>query len=436
MSILPIIITLLFFILPNSVGAIYNPTSTPNNRYGVHILEPVEITEAAKLANSSGGDWGYVTIPIRSDDRDYEKWHAFFVNANKLRIIPIIRLATYVYGDYWEKPDVFDLVDFANFLNIMPWPTQNRYVVLFNEPNHAKEWGGGVNPIEYANLLIDARDIFKSRSDNFFLLSAGLDMSAPTNSTSLDALKFYHRMGSRWINAIDGLSVHAYPNPGFSASPFSKTRYGITSYKLEKLPSKPIFITETGSYWPSGFYPAAFQIWNDPDIAAITPFLLFAGAGDFTKFSLRGTAAYEEIRRTPKIGGSPLLTPGYENIVHVPTLAIKDTKIKVDLADSPEEIVQGLSGREIMSEDSGMLFVFSKAQKQTFWMKDMLFPLDFIWIFNNKIVQIDKNIPPPTITKFPKIIRSSIPIDRVLEVNSGFVEKHGINVGDEVDFRP
>ena len=51
--------------------------SVPNNRVGVHILDPNEINDAAKLINSSGGDWGYVTIPIRSNDRDRDKWLKF-----------------------------------------------------------------------------------------------------------------------------------------------------------------------------------------------------------------------------------------------------------------------------------------------------------------------------------------------------------------------
>ena len=69
----------LLLLLALSVGVVraYDPASVPNNRVGVHILDPNEINDAAKLINSSGGDWGYVTIPIRSNDRDRDKWLKF-----------------------------------------------------------------------------------------------------------------------------------------------------------------------------------------------------------------------------------------------------------------------------------------------------------------------------------------------------------------------
>ena len=52
----------------------------------------------------------------------------------------------------------------------------------------------------------------------------------------------------------------------------------------------------------------------------------------------------------------------------------------MDLADTPEKRFQGLSGREILEEGTGMLFVFQEERQHTFWMKDMRFPLDMIWI--------------------------------------------------------
>jgi hypothetical protein len=142
--------------------AVFSPSSVPNNRIGVHILDPQEIDSAAKLVNSAGGDWGYVTIPMRSNDRDPDKWTKFFVSAHRLHLIPIIRLATYPDGAVWVRPTVYDLVDFANFLSDMPWPVQNRYVILFNEVNHASEWGGEVDPFSYATLLLDAHNILKA----------------------------------------------------------------------------------------------------------------------------------------------------------------------------------------------------------------------------------------------------------------------------------
>lgn len=160
-----------FLFLPRQSFAVEDPLKVPNNKFGIHILFPSELEDAAKLVNSNGGDWGYVTIPLQSGDRDLEKWQDFMDNALRLHVIPIIRLAT--EGDYfntkvWRKPDETDVIDFANFLNSLDWPTKNRYIIVFNEVNRGDEWGGEVNPQEYANLLSYAVTVFKSKNQDFF----------------------------------------------------------------------------------------------------------------------------------------------------------------------------------------------------------------------------------------------------------------------------
>ncbi len=215
------------------------PLSVPNNRVGVHILDTAEVGPAAKLVNSSGGDWGYVTIVLRSNDLDRDKWTKFFADCRNLHLIPLVRLATYPgpADAGWVKPDALDLVDFANFLVDMPWPVKNRYVILFNEVNHAAEWGGPVNPVAYATLLLDAQRVFKQRSADFFLLSAGLDMSSAQSDNSWDALTYYRQMSKlqpQWYDSVDGLAVHAYPNPAFSSSPTTTTRFGVSGFQYEE----------------------------------------------------------------------------------------------------------------------------------------------------------------------------------------------------------
>src|SRR5437868_13182611 len=80
--------------------AITDPLQMPNNIFGVHILFPAELDNAAKIINSNGGDWGYVTIPIQSGDKSINKWQEFMNHAKELHIIPILRLAT--EGDYFN----------------------------------------------------------------------------------------------------------------------------------------------------------------------------------------------------------------------------------------------------------------------------------------------------------------------------------------------
>ena len=116
---------------------------------------------------------------------------------------------------------------------------------------------------------------------------------------------------------------------------------------------------------------------------------------------------------------------------------VKDIEILVDVSDTSEERSKGLSNREPLNEKEGMLFIFEKKdEKPTFWMRDMLIPIDIIWINDNKIVQIDKNIKTPDKdTPESNLIKYSpqIPIDYVLEVNSGFSDKYQLNVNDTVD---
>ncbi len=474
----------------STAKAIMDPLAVPNNRIGVHILDTPEIGEAAKLINSSGGDWGYVTIPIRSNDRDTDKWTKFMMDARKLHIIPLLRIATFPQEGIWATPTVFDLVDFANFFDALPWPTKNRYVILFNEPNHANEWGGEVSPAEYATLLIDANRIFKSHSQDYFLISAGLDMSAPNSQTSLDALEFYRRMTMiqpQWYQSIDGLSVHAYPNPGFSSFPWTLSRYGITSYKYElaylnslklsRSPALPLFITETG--WVndlgSNYYKTALDsYWNDRQIVAITPFILFAGTNDFSKFSLltssiQPTGSYQEIFKYPKIAGSPLLenvyyitspissssSSEYSSSVVPPisiiesvqafikrlfsiskstrTLDIGSKSLEIEIANSEKSRTQGLSGRLNLPQNTGMLFIFPGSARHTFWMKDMKFDLDFIWINQGQVVQINEYVSSPDKTSgIPQVITPGININMVLEVPAGFIQQNHIEIGDKV----
>src|SRR3989338_5042145 len=67
-------------------------------------------------------------------------------------------------------------------------------------------------------------------------------------------------------------------------------------------------------------------------------------------------------------------------------IRISNVKIKAELADTPEKRALGLSGRETLGNDEGMLFVFDEPNTRQFWMKNMNFALDIIWIDENKKV--------------------------------------------------
>lgn len=330
-----VIVLVIFFFLSNQLpsSAAENPLASPNNIFGIHILFPSEVNQAASLVNTNNGDWGYVTIPIQSGDKDLIKWQKFLNDCSQLHLIPIVRLAT--EGDYfntrvWRKPQYADLLDFANFLNSLKWPILNRYILVYNEVNRGDEWGGVANPREYAALLSYATTIFKSRSQDFYIISAGLDNAAATDGVNYDEYMFLNEMNTSVpgiFNQIDGISSHAYPNPGFSTPPTVINSRSIASFQYERqlvesLSSKfhPVFITETG--WPKyvgpdnlliSYYQTAFAtLWSDKNIVAITPFLLNAGSGPFEPFSFvtadgNQTPEFQLIAGMPKKKGNPVI---------------------------------------------------------------------------------------------------------------------------------
>lgn len=330
------ILVILFLIssLKAQALAVNDPLAKPNNKFGIHILFDSELNEAKKLVNSNGGDWGYVVIPLQSGDKDLLKWQAFMDKAKKEHLIPIIRLAT--EGDYfnhavWRKPTDKDVLDFANFLNSLSWPTANRYIIIFNEVNRADEWGGTLNPTEYAKILSYSVTIFKSLSSDFFIVSSGLDNAAPNQGTLyMDEYRYIRQMDQAVpgiFNQVDGVASHSYPNPGFSQPPSVLTSMSISSFSFERdllsrlsTKSLPIFITETGwsgirvkDYQRSEYYKEAFQkVWDDPQIITVAPFVLHAN-GNFAQFSFLNqdstqTSQYKAIYNMPKIKGQPVIS--------------------------------------------------------------------------------------------------------------------------------
>lgn len=109
--------------------------------------------------------------------------------------------------------------------------------------------------------------------------------------------------------------------------------------------------------------------------------------------------------------------------------------VKAEIANSPDKKELGLSFRDNLDTDRGMLFIFEVPTVAFFWMKDMRIPLDIIWIMDDKIVDIDKNVPIPKtdtpLTQLPKYSPSE-KVNYVLEVNAGFTDKNSIEVGDVV----
>jgi len=115
------------------------------------------------------------------------------------------------------------------------------------------------------------------------------------------------------------------------------------------------------------------------------------------------------------------------------TIQLAGGQLKVQLARSIEEITTGLSGRESLCDDCGLLFEYSQKQIQHFWMKEMKFPLDIIWIKGAEVVGWQENI--PLFDDNGEVSRMVSPeaVDRVLEVKAGWVRENGLKTGDRVE---
>lgn len=117
-------------------------------------------------------------------------------------------------------------------------------------------------------------------------------------------------------------------------------------------------------------------------------------------------------------------------------ITVGGTQLWVEVATSSTEQAMGLSGREQLGENEGMLFDYQgKALTPAFWMPNMKFNLDMVWIRNMRIIGITKDVPAPT-TAQETLPRYYPPqeVDMVLEVNAGWTAKHGVEIGDTLQF--
>lgn len=118
------------------------------------------------------------------------------------------------------------------------------------------------------------------------------------------------------------------------------------------------------------------------------------------------------------------------------TVTIGDTTIAVEIATTTEQQNLGLSYRESLDENTGMLFVYERLVLPSFWMYGMNFPLDIIWIRDDEIIGIEANVPTPEDPTNPQeMYRPEKAVTAVLEVNAGWTETHGVEVGDKVEVK-
>lgn len=112
---------------------------------------------------------------------------------------------------------------------------------------------------------------------------------------------------------------------------------------------------------------------------------------------------------------------------------INNNSFKLYVAKSPKDKQIGLSEKKSLPEDYGMIFLFEKPDYYGFWMRNMDFPIDIIYIRNNSIVTIYSDIRPPSSPNgIPPIFKPKVPADTVLEINAGLSQKYNLKEGDKV----
>ena len=113
------------------------------------------------------------------------------------------------------------------------------------------------------------------------------------------------------------------------------------------------------------------------------------------------------------------------------TVKVGDAVVGADIADTSLKRMKGLSGRVSLGDGEGMLFVYDKSGIYTFWMPDMNFAIDIIWISGDgKVVHIKENARPED---YPEKYTPLEYARYVLEVPSGYVKKNNIEIGSKVE---
>lgn len=275
------------------------------SKMGVHILNPGELNSAKELVGAENtNEWQYVTIPFTLEDvKKPMEWQAFFKEAKEKKIIPLVRLATKVEDGSWQVPDRKQIVMMLTILDRLEWPTEDRHIIVFNEVNHAKEWGGSINPEEYASIFRFTSSWARSENNHFIILPAAMDLAAPNGTQTKEAFAYLEAMRTAdpdIFSYADIWNSHSYPNPAFSASPQKTGKNSLRGFEYELAYLKEhtgkdfdVYITETGwednvqtRRWLSSYYQYAMRnIWSNPRVKAVTPFVLKGAPGPYAGFS-------------------------------------------------------------------------------------------------------------------------------------------------------
>lgn len=127
--------------------------------------------------------------------------------------------------------------------------------------------------------------------------------------------------------------------------------------------------------------------------------------------------------------GSAMIT---ESTTKTERIRIGERELVVFVADTLALQAKGLGGRESLARDYGMLFSYGEKAILNFWMKDMQFPIDVLWVADGSVVGVSEHIQIAdsngSVTRF----NSPVHADAVIEVQAGWIERNNITIGDAV----
>lgn len=117
---------------------------------------------------------------------------------------------------------------------------------------------------------------------------------------------------------------------------------------------------------------------------------------------------------------------------HKKTVTISNHPFTVVVAKTAREQEVGLAKYQSLSQEQGMYFPFNHPDYYTFWMKNMHFPIDILFLKQDKIIDIFSDVPVPQTGKDLPIYKPSSPADAALEIHAGLSKQYGFKIGDTV----
>lgn len=339
---------------------------SPNNIFGIHLNQPEEqdIKAAAALVNSSGGDWGYVTLVIPKQDRDVSKWNNIANLLRRYHLNWILRTATENCGEFWCQPTIEDAASWADFLSHLKSPSKQSYVIFYNEPNHGQEWEGVADPAGFAHIIKAHIEALKEKNTDFKVAFTGFDSAAPQRPPLYyDQAVFWREMLSAepaLFDKVDCLASHSYANHGYRGPANGSGRNSVRNYQWELALLKSlgvekelcVLITETGRPHSEGTNPnpAYFSVetlndyyqtyypivQSDPKIVAVTPFML-KDCGQFEHFSWINCVSgnpwpfVDTVKAMGKVAGDPPQRISINTKAQLPTFLTTDSTFQVPL---------------------------------------------------------------------------------------------------------